>query len=91
MDIEKIEKVLYDNIVECFMTVQKERNQKDLILLFLGYDKAKKNIDGLTKDVFLKETLIEFERFKKNLDLLIEVIKNNNNNENEVKKINGIN
>lgn len=85
MDIKKIEEVLYNNVLEYFITVQKERSQKDLILL-LEYDKAKKNIDELKKDFILKESLIEFERFKKNLDLLIEVIKNNSNNKDEVKE-----
>lgn len=85
MNIKKIEEVLYNNVLEYFITVQKERSQKDLILL-LEYDKAKKNIDELKKDFILKESLIEFERFKKNLDLLIEVIKNNSNNKDEVKE-----
>ena len=90
MDTEKIEKVLYDNILEYFLTVQRQRNEKNLIL-FLEHNEFKKDIDKII-DYCAIESRKEFKRLEQNLDLLIQIIKNNNsNNEDEVKKINGIN
>lgn len=85
MNIEKIERVLYDNVLEYFVTIQKERNRNKLILP-LEYDKVKKDIGELKREDLISESRIEFERFVKNLDLLIEVIKNNSNNKDGVEK-----